>query len=181
MLQHGGRFVCLCAVLWAANAAHADADAPPLPGRETLVAQAWRVADDAQLEAMRGGFELGSLVPGLAVSFGFARSVSINGERVFEMRFNLPDLAHITTDQAKQVSAVLAHAMVVQNGLGNSVGSGTTQRGLGTATVVQNSLNNQNIQTLTQIDAGVNSMGLLRSILTRGTLRDALMDAIGVR
>jgi hypothetical protein len=52
---------------------------------------------------------------------------------------------------------------------------------LGAATVVQNSLNNQDIRTLTQINAGVNSLGILHAINTQGALRDALIGAVGLR
>jgi hypothetical protein len=170
---------CLCAVLWAAGGALADepqAWSPPV-----LVASAWAVADDAVLDALRGGFEIPSLIPGLAVSFGFVRTVTINGDLVSQARFQLPDLSRISVDQARQVSDALAQAKLVQNGLGNSVSGAAVLPALAGATVVQNTLSNQAIQTLTQIDAGVNSLGILRSINTRGALQDALIGALGVR
>ena len=105
------------------------------------------------------------------------------------------EVAHISADQAQQVSTALARAGVVQNGLGNSVGSGSGAivardagslvvgaiplAGLAGATVVQNSLNDQSIRTLTQIDAGVNSLGILHTINLLGILRDALIGAVG--
>lgn len=192
MLYFPGRRGCVCALLWAAGAALADdspapaaqAQVPPLralASASLFVASAWHAVDDAVLERLRGGFELSSLGAGLAVSFGFVRSVVINGDLVSQTRFSLPDLAHISNDQARLVSDALAQAHVVQNGLGNSVGAGELPASLAATTVVQNSLNNQHIQTLTQIDAGVNSLGLLRSMNAQGALRDALMGAARLR
>jgi hypothetical protein len=111
---------------------------------------------------------------------------------VSQAAFKLPDLSQISVEQARQVNDALAQAKLVQTGAGNSVGSALGSglggdnplaglAGLGAATVVQNSLNNQNIQTLTQIDAGVNSLGMLHAINTQGVLRDALMGAVGPR
>ena len=47
--------------------------------------------------------------------------------------------------------------------------------------VIQNSLNNQNIQTFTIINTGVNSLWLLKSLNTQTVLNDALLGAIGSR
>jgi hypothetical protein len=49
------------------------------------------------------------------------------------------------------------------------------------ATVVQNSLNGQNIQALTRINTSVNSLGLFKSSNAQTTLRDALMGTMGTR
>lgn len=160
----------LCLPLWAGT----DQGADPSP----LDASAWPVASDAELDALRGGFDSGDH---LAVSFGLVRSVSINGELVSETRFVLPDLAHVTAEQAQVVSAALGSAQIVQNGLGNQLDRQSDLAQHALATVVQNSLNNQAIRTLTVIDAGVNSLGLLQSLNTQGTLRDALIGALGVR
>jgi hypothetical protein len=192
-------------------------------------ATAWHAASDALLDTLRGGFDFGG---GLAISFGFMRSVTINGDLVSQIRFNLPDLSHITVDQAKLVSDALTQAHIIQNGAGNSApASGTgsnaapiasvpvastpvvdvpsasaptavvaptvsqaaatisppsvsplSNSSLGTgvsSTIVQNSLSNQILQSLTVIDTGVNSLGILRAIHIQGALRDALLGAIG--
>lgn len=159
-------------VLWGlAGAALADAGAH-------FSTDAWVVASDDELATLRGGFEAPN---GLAVSFGFVRSVTINGDLVAETRFSLPDLTHISAEQAQQVGDALAAAHIVQNGVGNSVATGSTLNALSASTIVQNSLNNQLIQTQTIIDSGVNSLGLLHALNTQGTLRDALAGALGLR
>lgn len=139
------RAALVCAGLWCAGASsHAQS--------------VWEPVSDARLEEMRGGFELS---PGLAVSFGFLRSVSINGELVSQTRFTLNDLAHISADEARSVLDAFSN-------------------GLSGASVVQNSLSNQRIQTLTEINAGVNSLGNLRTLFVQGALHDALVGAVGV-
>jgi hypothetical protein len=125
----------------------------------TFVANEWTAVDDTALDTLRGGFEMPAMSMGLAVSFSFVRSFNANGERVSETRFTLPDISSITAAQASQVSEAMAQA----------------------TTAVQNNLNNQKIQTLTQIDAGINSLGILRAINSQGVLRDALLGALGVR
>lgn len=268
------RVACACLLLcagWSATGTEAQRNAKPL-----FDPTQWQAASDDKLDALRGGFQIGA---NLAVSFGFVRSVTINGDLVSETRFTLPDLSNITADQAKLVNAALAQAHIVQNGAGNTVGTPTpttTARapaspaapgaadpvptapgstgatgvvaqapspqlptpsltapsapaahsgaGISTAaaapsalptsptptpqpapslsppsglaslagapnapglpssmTVVQNTLNNQTIQSLTVIDTSANSLGMLRAIQSQRSLRDALVGAIGVR
>lgn len=180
MQSHLKQGVCVAVCLGVVGMAHAQ-DAR-LNDRAPFVASSWVAAEDSVLDQLRGGFEIDLMGSNLLVSFGFVRSVTINGELVSRIQFSLPDLAHITADQARQVSDALAQTKVIQSGLGNSVASSssTAAAGLASATVVQNSLNNQNIQTLTQVDAAANSLQSLRSILVQGTLRDAILGSIGV-
>ena len=48
-------------------------------------------------------------------------------------------------------------------------------------TLIQNSLNDQHIKTLTIINTGVNSLGLLKALNTQTVLNDALLGALGSR
>ena len=118
----------------------------------------WEPVSDVRLDQMRGGFEWS---PGLVVSFGFLRSVSINGELVSQARFTLSDLTHVSADEARSVQEAFS-------------------KGLAGASVVQNSLSEQRIQTLTEINAGVNTLGNLRALFVQGALHDALLGAVGV-
>lgn len=145
----------------------------------------WVAVSNEKLDQLRGGFDMGR---GLTVSFGFIRTVMINGDLVTKSSFNIPDIAKITPDEAKITAAAMAQAgVVVQNGPGNRVespaGNGitpSTPLPLPTSTIVQNSLNNQNIQTLTVINTGVNSLSLLKTINTQIVLKDALLGALSV-
>jgi len=155
----------------------------------------WLMASAARLEAMRGGFEA---APGLKVSFGMVRSVAINGELVSRTSFQLPDMSRITEAQARMASLAMRDAGLVQNGPGNylqrdpQLASGSasvmaTQTtlgampGLGAATVIQNTLDNQVIRHLTEISTGVNTLGVLKMVNAQAALKDALLGGLGTR
>ena len=151
-----------------------------LPGAEQSKAfqpDQWTAVSDEQLDTLRGGFDLGS---GLAVSFGIVRSVMVNGDLVHQTSFNLPDVSQISADQAQMASAAIAESGLIQIGPNNLVGSGLMSEGL-TGTLIQNSLNDQQIQTLTVVNTSVNSLGLLKAINTQAALNDALLGAMGSR
>ena len=137
----------------------------------------WVAVSDEHLDNMRGGFDVGA---GLNVSFGIVRTISINGDIVNSTRFNLPDVSRITTEQAQIASAAMAEAGIVQNGANNFVAAGVASQ-LNAGTVIQNSLNDQKIQTLTVINASVNSLGILKAINTQNTLREAILGSMGIR
>lgn len=232
MSRLSGRLSCVAALLCGVGAAMASES--PTEAALRFDADTLASASDALLDTLRGGFDFGG---NLAVSFGFVRSVSINGDLVSQTRFNLPDLSHISADQIKAVSDALAQAQIIQNGPGNSAPGGnlsggsvatvTTANGnaapgnaatgsantantgagspsnnspstaspaippgpvsislpsgvLSNASILQNSLNNQLIQSRTVIDAGVNSLSILRSLNIQGALRDALAASLGI-
>ncbi len=145
--------------------------------RNTFQPSEWAAVSDEQLDNTRGGFEVSS---GLNVSFGIVRTVSINGDLVNRTSFDLPDVTKITADQAKIVSTAIAEAGLIQNGAGNFVNAGVST-GLATGTVIQNSLNDQQIQTLTVINTGVNSLGLLKALNTQTAFNDALLGSMKIR
>lgn len=140
-------------------------------------ANEWTPVSDHVLDDLRGGFDVGQA---LTVSFGIVRSVTINGDLVAKTSFNLPDITKITAEQARIASLAIAETSVVQNGFGNILSNGL-QSELPTSTVIQNTLNDQTIETLTVINAGVNSLGLLKSINTQTTLKDALLGSLKLR
>lgn len=150
-----------------------------LPAQESgsFRPEEWVAASDDELDDLRGGFEIDA---GLMVSFGIVRSVSINGDLVSKTSFDLPDVSRITAEQASMAKAAIAQATLVQNGTGNFIDAGVRAQ-LEGATLIQNNLNDQNIQTLTIINTGVNSLGLLKSINTQGILKDALLGSMNIR
>lgn len=121
--------------------------------------------DDAMLDAFRGGFDMGN---GLRISFGIMRSISINGELVSRTGFNFPDLKSMTPAQANHTVNTAEQVRVILPELTG-------------AAIVQNSLNNQRISTLTEINTAVNSMALIKSMNASSTLQDALLGSVGVR
>ena len=135
----------------------------------------WLAAvSDTNLDQMRGGFDTGS---GLLVSFGIQRAVYINGNLVTTTSFNIPDVSKVTSTEAAMLGSTIGTTNVVQNGPGNTIQPGALSQAVA-ATVIQNSLNNQNIQNLTIIDTTTNSLGMLKSMNSQSTLRDALSNSV---
>jgi len=139
---------------------------------------AWGAVSDERLGKMRGGFV--EATTGFTVSFGIVRTVSINGDVVNTTSFNLPDVTKITVAQANMASAAIAESNIIQNGTGNFIDPSVKAQ-LGGGTFIQNSLNDQTIKTLTVINAGVNSMGILKSMNAQSALKDALIGSISTR
>jgi alpha/beta superfamily hydrolase len=150
--------LCLCLV-----SSHAAADSA-----------LWTAVDDSTLDAMRGGFDFGA---GLMVSFGIERAVTINGVLVTSTTINVGDLTRVTPEQAAQVNRQAAAMNLVQNGPGNTVTlSGSELSAPGT--IIQNTLNNQHIQSQTVINASSNALGLMKTLNTLTSLREALSNSV---
>jgi hypothetical protein len=95
-------------------------------------------------------------------------------------RFFLPDVGHITEQQARAASTALTDAGLVQIGAGNSV-IAAAQAQMNGGTIIQNSLSDQNIQTLTVINTGVNSQSLFQAANVRSVLNEALAGSLTPR
>lgn len=169
------RHLCLLAI-----AAHlcdpADATEPAKHPTGEAAGAVWRTVSESQLDKMRGGFDIGS---GLMVSFGITRAVYINGALTTETSLNLGQLDQLTPAQAAHIGSQLGTVNLVQNGPGNTVQGGFTLQGPGT--IVQNTLNNQNINVQTMINASSNGLGIIKGINTTRTITDALAGAVGAR
>lgn len=130
------------------------------------------VIEDDVLEGVRGGYEMPG---GLKLSFGIERIVYINGELASSMQFSLPELGAFSGSGSGAGAAPTGQtAALIQNGpnnvfLANLAASGAL------ATVIQNSLDNQTIQTVTNINVQVNSLELLRSQLFSESLYGAFV------
>jgi hypothetical protein len=68
---------------------------------------------------------------------------------------------------------------VIQNGAGNVASLGAAGGAAGT--VIQNTLNNQNIQNLVAISTSVNSLQAFRAAVANSTLNSALLNAAAMR
>lgn len=128
-----------------------------------------------RLDGMRGGFDAG---PSLQASFGIQRAVYINGNLVTSTSVNIPNIGQINAAQASALAAVTNTVNVIQNGTGNSFDPAPLTHATG-ATVIQNTLNNQNIQTLTTVSAAVNSLDAFKNMNLQNTLQSALTGSIG--
>jgi hypothetical protein len=137
----------------------------------------WTPVADEQLEHTRGGFETPF---GLALSLGIERVVSINGDVVARTSFAIADLNHMTEEQARQTREALSSVKLIQNGSDNIYQAGESAHVAG-GVVIQNTLNDQLIQSRTVISSTVNSASLLKSLNFQGTLNDALTRAAGAQ
>lgn len=129
-----------------------------------------RLVADAQLGEMRGGFETPL---GLTLSFGIERVVHINGELVSSTVLTVADLGGLAGGGLPPQLPVGTTLGVIQNGPNNVFDAATMGAG-GFATVIQNSLDNQHIQTVTTVNAQVNSVGLLQANRFNDSLRSAV-------
>ena len=139
--------------------------------------------DMESLDQVRGGFEMeGS---GLKFSIGIERAVFINGDLVATNVLNLKGLqsttggASVASAPPVPVPAASSGALVVQNGAAgsNNVAAQVSQNPAATM-VVQNSLNNQTIQTVTTINASVNSMQAVRALSVQNAIQYGIVSSL---
>jgi hypothetical protein len=165
----------------------------------------WMAVSDEALDDMRGGFDFGA---GLVLNFGIDRAVYINGALVTSTTFNFNNLTDLKPEQLALLNKYAPAANLIQNGAGNTfeqiptVPQGTPATATtvaqnppaspaavivgsnlspAAATFIQNTLNNQHIQSVTVINATVNTLGVMRSLNSLSTLQQALASAIHSR
>jgi hypothetical protein len=135
------------------------------PGADLLASAALPAE---KLDTLRGGF----IAPGgLRMSFGIERAVLINGVLQSTTHLRVEDLGNVT---AKALAAGSTVA-VIQNGMNNSLNVSLPATSL--ATIVQNSLDNQRIQTVTTINATINSAEMMRGMRMHQSMQEALNRA----
>ena len=157
-----GRAILLAVILLAPTGAR---------GQGGDLGSEWQPVDPGRLAQMRGGFQMPS---GMMLSFGIERVVLVNGELTARIAVQIPDVARITPEQA-QALADFNRGLVVQIGDGNRFDPAQAAGGL----VIQNTLDDQDIRTLTRIDVGVDTLGAYQSLNASGALTDALIRAPG--
>ncbi len=135
----------------------------------------WRPIDAATLDELRGGFEFAS---GLKASFGVERAAYVNGELVAQHSVSIPDIAAMTPEQATALNDAINSVVLIQNGPNNSFDVSNAAPG---STVIQNTLNDQHIVTLTTIHADVGSLAVMRDIAAQESLQLALNRVMGAR
>lgn len=130
----------------------------------------WVAVDAATLERQRGGFRTAS---GLEVALGIERQVAINGVTVARTSLQIADVGSLSAEQARETGAALSAVKLIQNGGGNIYQAAFARDTLG-GTVIQNTLNDQRIDSQTIISASVNTMGLLNTLHFHGNVSDAI-------
>jgi hypothetical protein len=154
------------------------------PAASTKSRPADRVADmgvdtlvlsDNRLTEIRGGFEADN---GLRISFGIERAVYLNGNLVTTTSLNVADLGKLSAGQAQAAALGAAGSLaLIQSGSGNTFVPGAISPA-SVGTVIQNTLDNQKIQTITRIDAVVNSAGIMRALNLQSSMRSALIESL---
>ncbi|WP_426702905.1 hypothetical protein ACPPVV_07890 [Rhodanobacter sp. Col0626] len=145
-----------------------------MPGTTIAPVTGWRAISDSRLDAVRGGFDVGS---GLLVSFGIERAVYINGNLASSVSVNIPDVGRMTAEQASALAATTS-TVNIRNGPGNTFDPAALNHAAA-ATVIQNSLDNQDIQSLTTINAAVNNLGTFDSLNLQRSLQAGLINSLG--
>ena len=120
------------------------------------------------LDGMRGGFQ--HHPDGPMMSFGIERSVFLNDKLINSTVLNIPDLSRLA-DKAGDAFTL------VQHGGGNSVPHNLSSLPPLT-TVIQNSLDNQAIQSHTVINATVSALTWARALVLGNALSQASIEAI---
>lgn len=133
----------------------------------------WVPIDPARLADMRGGFLLPS---GLVLSFGIERAVYVNGELTASTSLRIADMSRITADDAKAV-ARFNEGLVVQIGDGNHFDPVSLPGGV----VIQNTLNDQHIVTVTQMDVRSGALRTFQDLNAAGAIQDGLINSAGTR
>ena len=123
-----------------------------------------------ELDDMRGGF---STSLNLTLSFGIERAVYMNGALVTTTNFNLPALGASSRDGAEGTAPSGGSIALVQNGPGNTFVQAREAPPLA-ATVIQNTLDNQALQSLTTINTASNSLQILRSNAFQALIQDGI-------
>lgn len=150
-------------------AAHASVAAPvDLPVR--VDTSAWVAVDAGKLARMRGGFIDAS---GLEVSLGIERLVTLNGNIVSRTALTIPDIATLSADQAREAESALSSINLVRSG-SDTMTLPPTVTSVPGATLIQNSMDGQHIDSHTVINSSVNTLGLLTSLNFQGSLGDAI-------
>lgn len=156
---------------------------PPVQPRNVVnqshpLGQQIAAVNTASLDEIRGGFEMkGS---GLQFSIGIERAVFINGNLIATNVLNLKDLQSVAGGASVAAGAVptvsSTGALIVQNGAENYVASQVRQNPA--ATVIQNTLNDQRIQSVTTINANVNSMQMARAISLQNAIQTGIVSSL---
>jgi hypothetical protein len=115
---------------------------------------------------------------GLVASFGIDRAVYVNGNLVTSTSFNIPDIAHITTTQAAAMNSALNSVSLTQIGPNNTFDPSALGQ-TSAATVIQNTLNKQNIQSITTLNAAVNSLNVFRQANFQNALQQTQLQSLG--
>lgn len=140
-----------------------EAAVPPGPSTPFGAAVSERL-----LDRIRGGFALPDA--GTALTVDVRQSVYVNDAMAGTSTLRL-------TQNGSRISVEQSSPVLVQLGAGNGFTPGALAAGAATA-IVQNSLDNQNIRTVTQVDVSATMLRAYRDLALQSTLNGALVRAV---
>jgi hypothetical protein len=144
-----------------------------------------RVATQAELDQLRGGLDVQTRHGNLRIDIGITRAVSVN-DRIVAMSHIGAGQPSVSLGQATGPAtggtsqlrinetpvgsngpalSIDGRALVVQNGPGNFAPLSTSFGHGAVPTIIQNSLDNQNLKTFTFVNASVNSLSVMRTLM----------------
>lgn len=164
----------VCTLLLTGVAWPSRAGAQQGPGSDAMEPRAlgsdWVAVPAERLDGLRGGFVMPS---GLLMSFGIERAVYVDGQLVATARFNIPNIATMTADEASALAGI-QDTMLVQVGGGNTF----VPNGMG-GLVIQNTVDNIDIRALTTISVASSTLGMFQDLNSNAALQGALLNAPG--
>jgi len=133
---------------------------------------------DSDLAQMRGGFETTNNGLPLSFTFGIERTTFLNGQLVSTTTIAIPTLPFGSNAQVSG-SADFNPISLIQNGSGNVFSLPGSGSGLGSVmTVIQNSLDNQEIRNVTVINASITSRDFIRSLAVQSALNQMVFRSV---
>lgn len=153
-------------------AVEAKTAVPPAPPLRSM-GEGWLALDERKLDDVRGGFIVDN---GLKISFGIERAVYVNGTLSATTTLNVSELGRVTVSRSGAGATEAANVLLLQNGPNNSFSSSASNSAFGT--IIQNTLNDQNIRSITTINATVNSLQVIRGMNLQSVLRTAITDSL---
>ncbi|MGH8719952.1 MAG: hypothetical protein ACREV0_13605 [Burkholderiales bacterium] len=139
---------------------------------------------DVELDKLRGGLTLPTSAGQLNLSFGIERMVVINDELIAVTQMLIPELTSAMRKGGGNAgagtvkAAGFAPVVVIQTGPGNTAMPDIAQLNAAIGTVIQNTLNQQHIQTSTVITVTANSMELTRAMALQAATSQALIFSL---
>lgn len=134
----------------------------------------WLVLDEHKLDEARGGFITDT---GVRIAFGVERAVYLNGTLVTTTTLNVSELGNVSAGHSGTGASGTGNVLLLQNGQGNTFSTAAASNST-FGTVIQNTLNDQNIKSITTINATVNSLQVLRGMNLQSALRSAITGSL---
>ena len=143
----------------------------------------WMPLPDATLAELRGGFDLAN---GLKVSFGIERAVYINGTLVTTTALNIGALGSSAAGVSPLQNGIPGGTegtavAIIREGRASFVQGVAAATNPIAATVIQNTMNDQAIRSVTTVNTAVNSLQILKTLNFGSAVHDALSAAVGPR